>query len=251
MSRTRRGFKQTAAPTTLNGSLSDSATTVPVASGGLSSWSGIATNGPFTFTINQGKADEETCTATGISSDNITGVTRGTNNQAHASGATITHTISSVDVDEANELVAAMANNSVRVYNDANISVNNNSLTILTFNTERFDTGGLHSTSANTSRLTAVTAGKYLIFADVQWTFNASGDRMVALLLNGATTIAKDQAEPVSGSTLLTVQSLSTIYHLAANDYVEVQVYQNSGGALNAEAASNYSPVFGMAFIGF
>jgi hypothetical protein len=249
--RRRRGLIGGAKATTLNGSLAAGATSITCTS--LTTWSGVNTNGPSTATINRGQTDEETISFTGISTNTLTGVSRGeagTSDQLHTSG-TIELSTSKIDADEANELVAAMANNSVRVYNDANISIPDNTLTVLTFNTERFDTGALHSTSANTSRLTCVTAGKYLITGNVQWAFNATGDRMLEVLLNGATSIAKQQVEPVSGTNLLTVQVVTTVYHLAAADYVELRVYQNSGGALNAQVAANYSPEFGMSFIGF
>ena len=44
--------------------------------------------------------------------------------------------------------------------------------------------------------------------------------------------------------------SISTEYSLAVNDYVELVVYQSSGGALDVNAAANYSPEFGMTFQG-
>jgi hypothetical protein len=53
-----------------------------------------------------------------------------------------------------------------RVRNSAAISIPNNVATVLTYDTERFDTvggssGAMHSTSSNTGRLTAQSAGKY------------------------------------------------------------------------------------------
>jgi len=40
--------------------------------------------------------------------------------------------------------------------------------------------------------------------------------------------------------------SISSIYKLAITDYVEVRVYQNSGGNLNINASGNRSPEFAM-----
>jgi hypothetical protein len=37
-----------------------------------------------------------------------------------------------------------------------------------------------------------------------------------------------------------------TEYNLATSDYVEVLVYQNSGGALNVVYATQYTPAFSM-----
>ena len=49
-----------------------------------------------------------------------------------------------------------------RVYNDANISIPDNTETAVTFNTEEWDTDTIHDPSTNPERLTAKTAGKYL-----------------------------------------------------------------------------------------
>jgi hypothetical protein len=131
-----------------------------------------------------------------------------------------------------------------RVYNDANISINNDTTTTLTYNSERFDDDTIHSTASNTGRLTCVHAGTYLITANVCFAANATGCRMVLFLLNGATEIARHRVSAASAGA--TVLSLTTTYKLAATDYVQCRGYQNSGGALNVEYQANYSPTFGM-----
>jgi hypothetical protein len=137
---------------------------------------------------------------------------------------------------------------STRVYNNAAISVNNTTNTTLTFNTERWDTDTMHNTVTNTSRLTATTAGLYHIYANISWASNATGYRVMTIVLNGATTIANVDQRAVDGA--ITTHVVSTEYSLAATDYVEVVVYQNSGGALNVAAGANYSPEFGMTYLG-
>lgn len=107
MAYARRGFKGGTRQTTLVGDINNSATTVPGAD--LSTWAGLTSNGDGTATINIGKADEEVITFTGISGNDLTGVTRGaagTTNQSHTSGATIDHTTSVTDADEANAHIA-------------------------------------------------------------------------------------------------------------------------------------------------
>lgn len=139
---------------------------------------------------------------------------------------------------------------SCRVYNNANISINDATLTALTFNTERFDNDTMHSTSSNTGRITFTTAGRYYVAACVQFAVNATGNvRRVAIRLNGATIIADKTVTPVGGSNA-TIVPISTSYDFAAADYVEVLVYQDSGGALNVEAAGNISPEFMAALFG-
>lgn len=131
-----------------------------------------------------------------------------------------------------------------RVYNSAALTIANNTPTALTFNSERFDIAGMHSTSSNTSRLTVPTGcgGKYRIGAHIQWASNASGNRAVWLYANGATVCAVEEKTPFSGAAIS--MSVSTLWTLAAGDYVEVYVQQTSGGSLNVNVASAYSPEF-------
>lgn len=135
-----------------------------------------------------------------------------------------------------------------RVYNAANISAANGASTLLTFNSERYDLAGLHSTSVNTGRLTAPVAGRYAIVAHVTFDTNATGNRQVLVEVNGATLIAADSRNAVSGSA--THIAVATEYELAAGDYVQVYAFQNSGGALNVLALSNFSPEFAIHLLG-
>src|SRR5687768_15816704 len=132
-----------------------------------------------------------------------------------------------------------------RVYNNAAISIATATATALTFNSERFDTDTMHSTSVDTGRLTCVTAGFYEITVNIEWAANATGRRVVSLRVGGLTTIASLQAMAVSDGTV-TRQSLTTVYELAEGDYVEVLVVQTSGGNLNVQATGNLSPEFSM-----
>lgn len=133
-----------------------------------------------------------------------------------------------------------------RVYNSADISVADNTFQSLTFDSERFDTDSIHSTSTNTGRLTCNTAGKYIIVGNVLWDTNASGRRGLRIRANGASTIGFHQYENVPDSAINPVQIVTTIYALAIDDYVQLQAFQNSGGSLNITQADNYSPEFMM-----
>lgn len=135
-----------------------------------------------------------------------------------------------------------------RVFHNAVQSIPNNTVTALTFNSERADTDTIHDTATNNSRLTCKTAGVYQISAHVGYASNTTGYRVLQLTVNGTTTIASEVVTPVTGvPTRLTVTSL---YALAVNDYVEAQAFQTSGGALNTEQVANYSPEFMMVRLG-
>src|SRR3989304_1047524 len=135
-----------------------------------------------------------------------------------------------------------------RVYNSANISTTSGVAAVLTFDSERFDTDGIHSTSSNTSRLTCVTAGKYIITGNVMWASNTVGRRQLKIVLNGATTIAF--MDETAHQTFEHAETITTIYDLAVGDYVELHAYQDSTGLLNVLNSANSSPEFSMMRIG-
>ena len=124
------------------------------------------------------------------------------------------------------------------VYNSANISVANATSQALTFDTEFFDNGGLHSTAVNTNRITipADGGGLYLVGAHVQWAANATGYRQLEIRIDGTTTVTFDRV-PNSGGADGSRNNINGIYSIAAGSYFELYAYQNSGGALNATAS--------------
>jgi len=143
---------------------------------------------------------------------------------------------------------AHLNNPACRVYHNANQSIANGVSTILAFNSERFDTDAIHNTVSNNSRLTCKTAGLYVISVTLLFATNAVGIRGVHFKLNGTTLICVQGGD--AQSVYETNLTATTIYQLATNDYVEIQVYQNSGGALNLEYYANTSPEFMMARVG-
>lgn len=112
------------------------------------------------------------------------------------------------------------------VYNSTTQNVSTSSNTTLTADSELYDLDSMHSTVTNTSRITATTAGKYRIGALVEWDSDATGRREVYLLVNGSTVHTLTIGNAVAGMT----QNGTKILTLSAGDYVEVRVWQNSGG---------------------
>lgn len=136
-----------------------------------------------------------------------------------------------------------------RVYNNANISITTSGVAqALTFNSERYDTDSMHSTSADTGRITFNTAGLYHVFATIEFASNATGYRQAYLRVNGTTVIAASSCP--AATSLGTELMLSCVWKFAAADYVEVFVAQLSGGALNVAGASAFSPEFGATWVG-
>jgi hypothetical protein len=139
---------------------------------------------------------------------------------------------------------------SARVFNSADVTVSSlkpGEWTSLTFNSERWDTANLHETATNSGRLKAPVAGKYYIFANITWESPiGSGLWGLRLQLNGKTVIA-EQSLPNTAAPFRISMSVGTLYSLAAGDYVEVQVFQNSGNPLLIPSIAATSPEFGMA----
>lgn len=134
-----------------------------------------------------------------------------------------------------------------RVYNNANQSIPDSTVTPLTFNTERYDTDTMHSTAALTSRITIKTAGLYLITGTIAFAAGgSSGTRLAGIILGGSVKIAEQQAVTNAGVSV----NVSTVYKFAVNDYVELYAYQVSAGALNSLAVANICPEFAATWIG-
>lgn len=119
-----------------------------------------------------------------------------------------------------------------------------NPTAVLTWDTERQDTDGMHSTSSNPTRITIQTPGYYLINVNVAWEVNATGLRSVEVLLNATTTIAIARQAAVTTALERTEHELTTLRYLAAGYYIEVVCYQTSGGTLDIEKRADYSPEF-------
>ena len=137
-----------------------------------------------------------------------------------------------------------------RVFNSANQSLTNNTLTALAFDSESFDTDAYHSTVTNTSRLTVPTGkgGYFLISASVEWPSNTTGARQLFIRVNGTSYIGGVAINsPPTGSS---IQTVGLIYNLADADYVEAVAAQGSGGALNASFDSGIAPLFSLARLG-
>jgi hypothetical protein len=137
-----------------------------------------------------------------------------------------------------------------RAYHNANQSISDSGYTVLAFNSERFDTDNIHDNATNNTRLTCKTAGKYLIVANASFESNATGSRALKIMLNGTGDIGIVHQMSITGGLGPANLSLSTIYDLAINDYVELYAYQSSGGSLNVLTTGNYSPEFMMVKVG-
>jgi hypothetical protein len=142
------------------------------------------------------------------------------------------------------------------VYASAEQSISHNTETLLTFNSEDFDTDTFHSTSSNTGRITIPTGkgGKYNIQAFGNWANNGSGRRFMYLYKNGAQFAYTETIIPSVTASLSWY--LSFVVSAVATDYFELYAYQSSGGALacrvngSGAAASEINGRFQATYLG-
>lgn len=119
-----------------------------------------------------------------------------------------------------------------RLSNSATQSIASGVATVATFDTEGWNDGGLfHSTSSNTSRISAPVTGRYLVGGRVAWPASGAGIYLTQLWVNRTTAYPMDQRNFTGNS-----QNISGNEPLSLNagDFVEFLLTQTSGGALLA-----------------
>jgi hypothetical protein len=162
-----------------------------------------------------------------------------------------TETATIFNGDHRDSLTFLLAPPRVSVYRSAATSPANATWTLVAWDAEEYDpySTPMHSLVSNISRLTAPEDGIYVIYVNIEWAANATGDRGFDLRKNsadsnsGGTRIrfaAQDAPGTLSGSTPSTIEE-----PFNAGDYAQVFVWQNSGGGL-ALGTGNDSSQFQM-----
>ena len=126
----------------------------------------------------------------------------------------------------------------VSLYKSANQTLANNTLTILTWDSEVFDTDALHASGATDNRITIPTGkgGKYLFCWNVAYSANATGERSNYFYKNAVLTNYQGGFAPTASSE----QSLCATYidSAIAGDYYYLSGEQTSGGNLDVRSGS-------------
>jgi hypothetical protein len=160
------------------------------------------------------------------------------------SGRVVDNSLQSVDV--ANRAITPAKIGTLpasRVVKTSGQSVpsNDTTFTPLSFAGESFDTMNLHDNALTNSRLRAPVGGIYQVSAGIRWAPNSSGDRTLAIGVNGACSSDSDclamsegGPNPVPGRG--TQQAVSDLVKLSPGDFVEGFAQQTSGGNLLAAA---------------
>lgn len=113
------------------------------------------------------------------------------------------------------------------VYTHADQTINDNTWTHVHWELEKYDTDTMHDNSTNPERITFNTAGKYLVVAQVEM-YNYTG-AIAMKIMSGATGNVEQAYTDITYANGAPFISLSVIISAAEDDYMEVQVWQNSG----------------------
>lgn len=100
--------------------------------------------------------------------------------------------------------------------------------------------------SGQPSRLTAQRTGHYMVGGCVSWGGSASGSRLTAIRVNGTTEVVISTI-PSSNLDALE-QNVNTMLPLNAGDYIELVVFQDSGGGIPI-IATTYAPVMYLTYV--
>ena len=108
-------------------------------------------------------------------------------------------------------------------------AVAHDTYTMVQLNTDISTKVGFTASNSN-SRFTATTAGTYRIHASMRWYTNSAISTSLMYILKNGSSIAFAYDHTLDNYSQL---HATTIHTLSANDYLELQVYQYSGGSVN------------------
>lgn len=135
-----------------------------------------------------------------------------------------------------------------RVYRNVGQTIDNGVTTAISFTTARWDTDSCFDFPANPTKLYARTRGKYVITGHSRFASNPTGRRHHQLTINGTQVIAADEWD--TNEALVTSNSIASIWWMDPGNYVELHVYQNSGGPLDIQYTARLSPELALQCVG-
>lgn len=120
------------------------------------------------------------------------------------------------------------------VTNTGDVSIpGDGSHNILSFDTNQVNIDGVHSTTTNSSRLTAPIDGLYEVHGQAKWGIGVSGGFRELEIYLGAFAAREGVSEIPDTAGIGVVQDVSAFVHLHAGDYVILAARQTSGSAIS------------------
>lgn len=142
-----------------------------------------------------------------------------------------------------------------RVYNSGTQSLTTSTETVLTFDSEEYDTSTLHSTATNTGRITVSATGKWRFHcAGLFSSTDLDGARRIWFRVDGTTDQRGGASASAStaGVSAGVAADASAVLSLTSGQYVEVIGFQNSGSSLTIGHASTeeFQTIFEAEYLG-
>lgn len=128
-------------------------------------------------------------------------------------------------------------------------SIPNAAATAATFSTEIVDSSGMHSTSVNTSRATAVYPGWYDSGGKGGFSSDATGLRIVEWAINATVQNGSGVLHTANATTSSRVPAVADKYFLNVGEYQEISLFQNRGSALNTVVGTGEATSFNMTWV--
>jgi len=135
---------------------------------------------------------------------------------------------------------------SFRAFLNANQTIANNTDTIITFNSETFDTDSAFNTANGRFTVPAGKAGKYFFFAQCQWN---TGTDFEPYNINIKKNGSRQHYGSVDRNEASNTFFISSILDLAVSDYIEIAVYHVLGSSLDVVGSTDVSYFFGYKLI--
>lgn len=129
-------------------------------------------------------------------------------------------------------------------------SIPNNTLTNVNWTSETTDASAMHDNATNNDRLICPVgaAGVYVAGAWIGWDTAAAGTIRICDILHSSGVVVGRTRWITGGG--YDAMSVVAAYPLAAGEYFTCRLYQNSGGALNLDVATQGQPYFWTVRIG-
>lgn len=139
-----------------------------------------------------------------------------------------------------------------RYVNSANQSINNTTTTALALDTMVFDNANFRITGDANTIITFRTAGKYAVWAGAVWAVPTNATYVEIFIgINGTSTNIGESAVYIPASTTRnTALNVFGVWNAKIGDTAQINVFQESGGALNVVGNGTGSPLLGAFLIG-
>lgn len=122
------------------------------------------------------------------------------------------------------------------IYRNATQTINNVTSTPVTLDTVAYNDVGMWNVASPTKIVIPV-AGYYALTATVTWAISAAGTwRSNSIYKNGGTVLSQANFPPDPAAVINLAFTTGCFASLNTGDYIEMYVYQNSGGTMNIVA---------------